>query len=58
MSALEKSAIGGQSASWRADANVMAIDFTNTQSHEHLVYGKDRLMVRAEHVRSLLHDAA
>lgn len=49
VSALEKSVIGGQ----KAGASVATIIFTGMQSHQYLIYGKNRFMATAEQVRSL-----
>lgn len=54
VSALEKNSAGGQGAGIAAGANVMTINFTGSHRGEYLIYGKDRFVVKADHVRSVL----
>jgi biotin synthase len=54
VSALEKNAAGGQSRGIEAGANVMTINFTGQLSSNYLIYGKDRFVVKVEHVRKVL----
>lgn len=58
VSALEKTASGGQSRGLAAGANVMTINFTgDADVNRYLIYGKDRFVVKADHVRTLLEEA-
>jgi biotin synthase len=54
VSALEKNAEGGQSAGIGAGANVMTVNFTGEHSDDYLIYGKDRFVVKLDHVRDTL----
>jgi biotin synthase len=54
VSALEKNAQGGQAAGLRAGANVMTVNFTGSLQHKYLIYGKDRFVVMADHVQTIL----
>jgi biotin synthase len=55
VSALAKSANGGQHRGFRAGANVLTINFTAEQiSDSYLIYGKDRFVVRNDYARRLI----
>ncbi|MCC3765506.1 radical SAM protein [Glycomyces sp. TRM65418] len=54
VSALEKNASGGQGAGIAAGANVMTINFTGDHQGEYLIYGKQRYVVKTEHVSRVL----
>jgi len=58
VSALEKTSSGGQSRGLAAGANVLTINFTGyTAVNRYLIYGKERVVVKTEHVRTMLTDA-
>ncbi|MDQ7809142.1 radical SAM protein [Amycolatopsis sp. A133] len=58
VSALEKTSAGGQSRGLAAGANVMTVNFTgDSDRHRYLIYGKDRFVVKMQHVRELLRAA-
>lgn len=58
VSALEKTSSGGQSRGLAAGANVLTMNFTgDAHINRYLIYGKERFVVRAEHVRTMLADA-
>jgi biotin synthase len=58
VSALEKTSSGGQSRGLAAGANVLTMNFTgDAHIGRYLIYGKERFVVRAEHVRTMLADA-
>lgn len=55
VSALEKLQEGGQLIGLHAGANVLTVNFTPPSwQKDYLIYGKDRYLVKLEHVRSLL----
>ncbi|GHJ48996.1 [FeFe] hydrogenase H-cluster radical SAM maturase HydE [Catellatospora sp. TT07R-123] len=54
VSALEKNERGGQAAGLRAGANVMTVNFTGSAQDKYLIYGKDRFVVMADHVQTIL----
>ncbi|MCG8969532.1 MULTISPECIES: biotin synthase BioB [Streptomyces] len=54
VSALEKTSAGGQSRGLEAGANVMTVNFTGADDQQrYLIYGKDRYVVRKQHVEEL-----
>ena len=58
VSALESLQPGGQLMGLNAGANVLTINFTpQTHSMDYLIYGKNRYLVRADHVSRLLAEA-
>lgn len=58
VSALEKTSSGGQSRGLAAGANVMTVNFTGDADRQrYLIYGKDRFVVKMQHVRSLVQAA-
>jgi biotin synthase len=58
VSALEKTASGGQSRGLAAGANVLTINFTaEADLDRYLIYGKERFVVRQAHVRGMLERA-
>lgn len=58
VSALEKTHVGGQSLGIAAGANVMTVNFTgDAERQRYLIYGKDRFVVRMQHVRNLVRTA-
>jgi len=55
VSALERLEAGGQFRGLQAGANVLTINFTPDQRYrDYLIYGKDRYLVRLDHVKSIL----
>jgi len=55
VSALERLQYGGQLRGLEAGANVLTVNFTPDQrSKDYLIYGKDRYLVRADHVKNIL----
>ncbi|MGX1853061.1 biotin synthase BioB [Streptomyces sp. NPDC055299] len=55
VSALEKTSSGGQSRGLAAGANVMTVNFTgDTERQRYLIYGKDRFVVKKQHVEDLV----
>jgi len=47
--------MGGQHAGLNAGANVMIVNFTPPRERQrYLIYGKDRFVVRTDHVRPLI----
>jgi biotin synthase len=55
VSALESRQSGGQSAGLAAGANVLTVNFTPDNEREnYLIYGKDRYIVRNEHVNEIV----
>ncbi|MET8151123.1 radical SAM protein [Actinoplanes sp. NPDC049668] len=54
VSALEKNSSGGQGAGIAAGANVMTVNFTGDHQEEYLIYGKERFVVKTEHVSRVL----
>jgi biotin synthase len=58
VSALEALRPGGQLQGLNAGGNVLTINFTpKSQSKDYLIYGKNRYLVKARHVKSLLAEA-
>jgi biotin synthase len=58
VSALEKTAAGGQSRGLAAGANVLTINFTGEADIDrYLIYGKERFVVSTAHVRTMLEQA-
>ncbi|WP_290055709.1 biotin synthase BioB [Amycolatopsis solani] len=58
VSALEKTSTGGQSRGLAAGANVMTVNFTgDSDRHRYLIYGKDRFVVKMQHVQELVRAA-
>ena len=58
VSALERLEEGGQLRGLHAGANVLTINFTPPKTKDkYLIYGKDRYVVRVEHVRRVLSKA-
>jgi len=58
VSALERLMPGGQRRGLDAGANVLTINFTPEQRlKDYLIYGKNRYLVRADHVKNILADA-
>jgi biotin synthase len=58
VSALEKTSAGGQSRGLAAGANVMTVNFTgDSDRHRYLIYGKDRFVVKMQHVEELVRGA-
>ncbi|TXS36988.1 biotin synthase BioB [Streptomyces sp. OR43] len=58
VSALEKTSQGGQSRGLAAGANVMTVNFTGEADlNRYLIYGKDRYVVRKQHVQELVAQA-
>ncbi|MFJ4858679.1 radical SAM protein [Streptomyces sp. NPDC088730] len=54
VSALEKTSAGGQSRGLQAGANVMTVNFTGADDRQrYLIYGKNRYVVRKQHVEEL-----
>jgi biotin synthase len=55
VSALESRQSGGQSAGLAAGANVLTVNFTpDSERENYLIYGKDRYIVRNEHVSEIV----
>jgi biotin synthase len=54
VSAMEKNANGGQGAGIAAGGNVMTINFTGDHQGEYLIYGKQRFVVKTDHVERVL----
>jgi biotin synthase len=55
VSALESRRSGGQSAGLAAGANVLTVNFTPSNEREnYLIYGKDRYIVRNDHVNEIV----
>jgi biotin synthase len=55
VSALETAASGGQTAGLAAGANVLTVNFTPVNEREnYLIYGKDRYIVRNDHVNEIV----
>lgn len=54
VSALEKNSSGGQGAGIAAGGNVMTINFTGDHKDEYLIYGKQRFVVKTDHVERVL----
>jgi biotin synthase len=54
VSAMEKNSSGGQGAGIAAGGNVMTINFTGDHQGEYLIYGKQRFVVKTEHVSRVL----
>ncbi len=58
VSALEKTSAGGQSRGLAAGANVMTVNFTGDADRQrYLIYGKDRFVVKMQHVQRLVQAA-
>lgn len=58
VSALERNSPGGQQRGLDAGANVLTINFTDLEHQQkYLIYGKDRFVVTADHVRSIVANA-
>lgn len=58
VSALEKNSSGGQSRGLSAGANVMTVNFTaEADRQRYLIYGKERFVVKMQHVRDLVRSA-
>jgi biotin synthase len=58
VSALEKTSAGGQSRGLAAGTNVMTVNFTgDTDRQRYLIYGKDRFVVKMQHVQELIRAA-
>jgi biotin synthase len=55
VSALETATSGGQTAGLAAGANVLTVNFTPaTERENYLIYGKDRYIVRNDHVNEIV----
>jgi biotin synthase len=55
VSALERRHKGGQLGGLDAGANVLTINFTPASEREkYLIYGKDRYVVRTDHVNEII----
>jgi biotin synthase len=55
VSALETASSGGQTAGLAAGANVLTVNFTPVNEREnYLIYGKDRYIVRNDHVNEIV----
>jgi biotin synthase len=58
VSALEKTAAGGQAAGLNAGANVLTINFTpDSTQGRYLIYGKDRFIVKKAHAARIISEA-
>lgn len=55
VSALERAGAGGQRLGLLAGANVLTVNFTPaSEKRQYLIYGKERFVVRLDHVRRLI----
>lgn len=58
VSALEKAGDGGQARGLMAGANVMTVNFSKPSDQQrYLIYGKDRYIVKLDHVRAIARSA-
>ena len=58
VSALERRQGGGQLSGLAAGANVLTVNFTpSIEQEKYLIYGKDRYVVRNDHVTEIIRDA-
>lgn len=58
VSALEKNSAGGQSRGLAAGANVMTVNFTgDADLQRYLIYGKERFVVKMQHIQEIVRSA-